>query len=406
MALTKKISTHNFKSFLWHATFLAFAKNFMDVDTIIPAMLVEAGGNAMHIGIMAAIMMGGSSFTQLFFAPYLSNKTFKKKFLLFAINTRVFALLGLGILLFILTGGQHNYVLWFAFLFITLFSLAGAFANISYTDILGKSVNPDKRKTFFSSIQIVGGVVVLIGAFFAKRVLDWKDFPVNYAFMFFIGASFLLIATGGFWSIKEVVPSKLKISGIKAFFKVLKTELKQNKKLGYFLGYINTQGIAISFLPFIILYAKETFNTQSADTGIFLIYKVIGVVFVSALVLLGAKKIKYNLLLYSNVLLSLTLVSLALIINDGSSIKYIFVLGGIVFSLFSMSMNGLLLEVSGTSNRALYTGFAGAGNILPAIFPLIGGAVISQFGYQAFFILFMVIIAFATFFIFKIDCKK
>ena len=406
MALTKKISTHNFKSFLWHATFLAFAKNFMDVDTIIPAMLVEAGGNAMHIGIMAAIMMGGSSFTQLFFAPYLSNKTFKKKFLLFAINTRVFALLGLGILLFILTGGQHNYVLWFAFLFITLFSLAGAFANISYTDILGKSVNPDKRKTFFSSIQIVGGVVVLIGAFFAKRVLDWKDFPVNYAFMFFIGASFLLIATGGFWSIKEVVPSKLKISGIKAFFKVLKTELKQNKKLGYFLGYINTQGIAISFLPFIILYAKETFNTQSADTGIFLIYKVIGVVFVSALVLLGAKKIKYNLLLYSNVLLSLTLVSLALIINDGSSIKYIFVLGGIVFSLFSMSMNGLLLEVSGTSNRALYTGFAGAGNILPAVFPLIGGVVISQFGYQAFFILFMVIIAFATFFIFKIDCKK
>jgi MFS family permease len=406
MVLTKKISTHNFKSFLWHATFLAFAKNFMDVDTIIPAMLVEAGGNAMHIGIMTAIMMGGSSFTQLFFAPYLSNKTFKKKFLLFAINTRVFALLGLGILLFILTGGQQNYVLWFAFFFITLFSLAGAFANISYTDILGKSVNPNKRKTFFSSIQIVGGVVVLIGAFFAKRVLDWKDFPVNYAFMFFIGASFLLIATGGFWSIKEVVPSKLKISGIKAFFKVLKTEIKQNKKLGYFLGYINTQGIAISFLPFIILYAKETFNTQSADTGIFLIYKVAGVVFVSVLVLLGAKKIKYNFLLYSNVLLSLSLVALALIINDGSLIKYIFVLGGIVFSLFSMSMNGLLLEVSGTSNRALYTGFAGAGNILPAIFPLIGGAVISQFGYQAFFILFMIIIAFATFFIFKIDCKK
>ncbi len=406
MALSKKISTHNFKSFLWHATFLAFAKNFMDVDTIIPAMLVEAGGGAMHIGIMTAIMMGGSSFTQLFFAPYLSNKTYKKRFLLFAINTRVFALLGLGALLFILTGGQHNYVLWFAFLFITLFSLAGAFANISYTDILGKSVNPDKRKTFFSSIQIVGGVVVLIGAFFAKKVLVWKDFPVNYAFMFFIGATFLLIATGGFWSIKEVIPSKLKISGLNEFFKVLKTELKQNKKLGYFLGYINTQGIAISFLPFIILYAKETFHTQSSDTGIFLIYKIIGIVFVSILVLLGAKKVKYNLLLYSNVLLSLSLVLLALFINDISSVKYIFVLGGVVFSLFSMSMNGLLLEVSGTENRALYTGFAGAGNILPAIFPLIGGAIINQFDYQTFFILFMVIIAMAAFFIFKIDCKK
>ncbi len=406
MALTKKISAHNFKSFLWHATFLAFAKNFMDVDTIIPSMIVDAGGGAMHIGILTAIMMGGSSFTQLFFAPFVSNKHYKKKFLLFGINTRVFAILGLGALLFLLQGNQHGYILWLVFLFITTFSLAGAFTNISYVDILGKSVNQDKRKTFFSTTQIISGVIVLSSAFLAKRLLEWKEYPVNYAFMFFTGAFLLLIATAGFWSIKEVVPSRLKISGIKAFFNVLKTELKENKKLGYFLGYINTQGVAISFLPFIILYAKETFNTQSSDTGVFLIYKVIGVVFVSVLVLLGAKKVKYNLLLFSNVILSLSLVTLALFIKDAASIKYIFILGGIVFSLFSMSMNGLLLEVSGNENRALYTGFAGAGNILPAIFPLIGGSIINAFGFKAFFVLFMIIIVLAAFFIYKIDCKK
>lgn len=406
MDLTKKISSHNFKSFLWHATFLAFAQNFMDVDTIIPSMIVEAGGGAIHIGILTAIMMGGSSFTQLFFAPFISNKTYKKKYLLLGINTRVFALTGLGVLLFLFQGNQHNYVLWLVFFFITAFSLAGAFTNISYVDILGKSITQHKRKTFFSTKQIISGVIMLSSAFLAKRVLEWKEYPVNYAFMFFIGAILLLTATAGFWSIKETVPSRLRISGINAFFKVLQTELKQNKKLCYFLGYINTQGIAISFLPFIILYAKETFNTQSVDAGIFLVYKIIGVVFVSILVLLGAKKLKYNLLLYSNVLLSLLLVFLAFFIKDETSIKYIFVLGGIVFSLFTISMNGLLLEVSGNENRAMYTGFTGAGNILPAIFPLIGGVIINQFGYQTFFILFMLIIAMAAFFIFKINCKK
>ncbi len=406
MALTKKISSHNFKAFLWHATFLAFAKNFMDVDTIIPSMIVESGGGAMHIGILTAIMMGGSSFTQLFFAPYLSNKTYKKKFLLAAINTRVFALFGLGALLFLLTTQQHNYVLWLVFFFITAFSLAGAFANISYVDILGKSVNQDKRKTFFSTTQIISGVIVLSAAFLAKRMLEWKEYPLNYAFMFFTGAVLLLIATAGFWSIKEVVPSQLKISGLKAFFKVLKTELKENKKLVYFLGYINTQGVAISFLPFIILYSKQMFQTESSDAGIYLIYKVIGVVFVSVLVLLGAKKVKYNLLLFSNVILSLALAVLALLLKDASSIKYIFIIGGVVYSLFSMSMNGLLLEVSGNENRALYTGFAGAGNILPAIFPLIGGSIITAFGFNTFFILFMVIILLAAYFIYKIDCKK
>ena len=406
MDLTKKISSHNFKSFLWHATFLAFAKNFMDVDTIIPSMIVKAGGGAIHIGILTAIMMGGSSFTQLFFAPYLSNKAYKKKYLLIGINTRVFALTGLGLLLFLLHGNQHNYVLWLLFLFITAFSLAGAYTNVSYVDILGKTISQHKRKTFFSANQIISGINTLGSAFLVTKILDWKEYPVNYAFMFVIGAILLLIATAGFWSIKETIPSGLRISGIKLFIRILKTELKQNKKLSYFLGYINTQGIAITFLPFIILFANETFDNQRVSAGVFLVYKIIGVVFVSLLVLLGAKKLKYNLILYSNVLLSLLLVAMALFIKDVTLIKYIFVLGGIVFSLFTMSMNGLLLEVSGNENRAVYTGFAGAGNILPAIFPLIGGVIINQFGYQAFFILFMLIVATAAFFIFKINCKK
>jgi MFS family permease len=68
-------------------------------------------------------------------------------------------------------------------------------------------------------------------------------------------------------------------------------------------------------------------------------------------------------------------------------------------------MNGVLLEVSGTSNRALYTGIAGAGNILPALFPLMGGWIIQQFGFQPFFILFMVVILSSFYFIYNLKCK-
>lgn len=406
MELTKKISNHNFKAFLWHATFLAFAKNFMDVDTIIPSMVAAAGGGAVHIGILTAIMMGGSKFTQIFYAPYISSKSYKKKYLLIGITTRVFALYGLGLLLYLLQGKQQTYALGLIFFFIATFSLAGAFANISYVDILGKSITQNKRKTFFSTNQIISGLIVLGSAFLVKHLLAWKEYPENYAFMFFIGATLLFIATIGFWNIKEVISSSLKIGGLKAFFKVMETEFKQNKKLGYFLGFINTQGIATSFLHFIVLYAKETFHTDSADVGTYLIYKVTGIVLMSIFVLLGAKKIKYNLLLYSNVMLSLGMVIFTYVITDAHSIKYIFVLGGIVFSLFNISMNGLLLEISRNENRALYTGFTGAGNILPAIFPLIGGVLISQFGYPIFFGFFMVIILLSAFFIFKINCEK
>ncbi|MBD3385471.1 hypothetical protein GF407_11170 [candidate division KSB1 bacterium] len=55
MTLPAKTSNHNFYAFLWHSGFPAFAQNVMDVDTIIPAMIIESGGGAIHVGVMAAI---------------------------------------------------------------------------------------------------------------------------------------------------------------------------------------------------------------------------------------------------------------------------------------------------------------------------------------------------------------
>jgi len=271
---------------------------------------------------------------------------------------------------------------------------------------MGKSIGEERRKTFFSTKQIVVGIVVLVSAFFAKKLLVASEYPVNYAFMFFAGASLLLISSAGFWKIKEVIPSTFKINGFRDFIRILRLELKENPKLIFFLGFINTQGIIISFLPFVMLYASESLNAQTADTGSFLLFKVIGVVSVSMIIFFVSKRIKYNPILYLNVILSVAIILITMFVKDGSSLRYVFILGGMAFSLYTITMNGLLLEVSGRENRALYAGFAGAGNILPALFPLAGGWIISRIGFQFFFILFILIVISSAYYIRKIDCKK
>lgn len=406
MTVPKEISDHNFFAFLWHATFLAFAQSFMDVDTIIPAMVIDSGGKAMHIGAITTIMMGGSSFTQLFFAPYISNKHYKKKALLAGINIRVCSLFALAFLLFFSGGAQKGWTLGLIFLFITLFAVGGAFTNVSYVDIFGKSVNEDKRKTFFSAKQIIAGSIVVVSAFLAKKTLTLSGYPLNYAYLFLIGGALLLTASGGFWKIREIAPSTFLIRGWKDYMVILKNELRQNKKLSWFLGFINTQGIIISFLPFVMLYANETFHIQSSDTGTFLLFKVLGAVSIGVFVFFMARRIKYNPLLYLNASLSVGLIVMTLFVKDGIALRYVFILGGVIFSLYSITMNGLLLEVSGKENRALYTGLAGAGNIAPTIFPLAGGWLINQFGFQTFFILFIFILLTTFFFIRKINCTK
>lgn len=406
MKLTHAISKRNFYSLLWHAGFLAIAQNFIDVDTIIPAMMVDAGGTAIHIGILTAIMLGGSSFTQLIFAPFISNYFFKKKFLLLGINSRIIALLVLGIILYYSSGFEGNYEIILIFLLITIFSLGGAFANISYTDIMGKSLDESSRKPFFSIRQVVTGLILLSSVFLARYVLNRANYPVNYSYMFFIGFLALSVASLGFWNLKEVVPSKMQVKGPRHFFQIVRNELKQNSKLGYFLGFINTMGVSISLLPFVILYAKEYFDLQSENTGNYLLFKVMGGVLIGLLLFTLKGKYKYRYLLYLNAGLSVVLPLIMIVLPDFPPFYLIFFAGGIIFAIYNITMNGVLLEVSGTSNRALYTGIAGAGNILPALFPLLGGWIINQFGFRPFFILFMMVILSSFYFIYNLKCKQ
>ena len=406
MKLTSSISKRNYSSFLWHAGFLAFATNFIDVDTIIPAMMADAGGTAMHIGILTAIMLGGSSFTQLIFAPFISNFAFKKKFLLTGINSRMFALLLMGIMLFYSSKIAGDNEIVFIFLLITIFSVGGAFSNIGYTDILGKSLLENSRKPFFSIRLVVNGTILFSSAFLARHLLNSESYPANYSKMFFIGFIALSVASLGFWNLKEVVPSKMQVKGPRHFFQLIRKELKENKKLFYFLGFINTMGISSTLLPFMILYAKGNFEGNEMNIGNLLLFKVIGGVLTGLLLFLYSRRFKYRDLLYLNTVLALSAPLLMLLMPSISTLYVVFFLGGIVFASYSITMNGVLLEVTGNTNRTLYTGIAGAGNILPAIFPLLGGWIVQQFGFLPFLLLFMLVILFSFYFIHRLHCKK
>ena len=224
--------------------------------------------------------------------------------------------------------------------------------------------------------------------------------------MFFIAFGALFMASLGFWNLKEVVPSKMNVNNPRHFIQLIISELKANPRLKYFLGFINTMGISISLLPFIVLFGKEVFHTESSATGWFLLFKIIGSVSTGFILFLFAGKYKYRNLLYGGALFSVLIPLLLFIPVHMPALVTIFVVGGVVFTAYSISMNGVLLEISGTTNRALYTGIAGAGNILPAIFPLLGGWIVKNYGFIPFFILYSFTILTSLYFIYKLNCKK
>jgi len=403
--LDSKTSQHNFVAFLWHATFLALAQNFMDIDTIIPSMLIDSGGTSIHVGILTAIMLGGTKFAQLVFVPFLQNHSRKKPFLLTGIHLRIFSLAGLGTLLFFSSTLSNQAIIAFIFIAITIFSISGSFANINYVDILGKSMLAEKRKSFFSVRQIISSIGVLLSAFLASQVLVSSSFPKNYAYLFFIAAGALLTATAGFWRLREVETGTSKIYGFREYGKQIRTEILKNPRLGNFILLNNTLGISISLLPFLVLYAKTTTATGNAQVGQFLIFKVLGSVLAGILLASFAKRARYTLLLYVTAAFSIALPLLALLLPS-SLLLILFVIGGIIFTMYRVTIDGVLLEVSSDHNRAFYTGVTGAGQLLPMLFPLAGGWIIDQLGFTWFFGIYIAIVSLAFILIQRLNCQK
>lgn len=406
MELTKALSKRNYKSLLWHAAFLALAKNFMDVDTIVPAMVIDAGGNSVHVGFLTAILLGVAKIAQFFFAPFLQNKERKKGYLLLGINSRVLSLAALATI-FLFSGSlKEDIILLLIFVFITIFSLSGSFANISFTDILGKSVLPEKRKSFFSVKQAISNTGILISAYLAARVLVTFNYPSNYSALFYIAALSLLIASLGFWKVKEIRVGVYKINGLKSFIKEIKNEFRINQKFVYYLLMVNTLGISITLLPFLILYAKDIYNAGNDDVGRFLLFKVIGSVITGIILFYGSRRIRYQSMLYFMGILSFIMPGLVYIIPSGSLFFLVFIPGGVIFALQQIVISGVLLEISSNHNRAFYAGLAGVGNLLPALFPIFGGWLIKAWGFTLFFAIFMMIILSSFYFIYRLDCKR
>jgi MFS family permease len=405
MGLTKDISGRNYWSFLWHATFLAIASAFMDVDTIIPSMLINAGGTSVHVGILTAILIGGTRLSQLFFAPFINSKPNKRGLLITGLYLRVLALAGVAVVFFFNDAFSGWLIITLIFVFMTSFSLGGAFATVSYTDILGKSILEEVRKSFFSMRQIISSTGTLVSAWLAGYVLRYFDYPTNYFAVFAIAAFILSVASLGFWRVKETVVEKSQDTA--GFWKSIFRELKTNQRLSWYLLLTNTLGLNYAILPFMLLLGKSNAGMSDDFVSNLLLTKMSGLIVAGIFIFFFSKKIKYDTILKISLFLGIIFPLIAWIFQDHLSAYYItFFIGGLYGSLFLVSSNGILLEISNTNNRAIYAGISGAGNILPTLIPLMAGLLIAGVGFNVFFVAVLLITLSSIYFIYQLNCLK
>ncbi len=399
---------HNFKAFVWHATWLAFASTFTEINTVLPGMILKVGGNQIHVGILTAIMIGVPMLTQLVFAGFLTPKLRKKPYLLLGVYLRVIALGGVAWTLTSLTNIDPMLVIFLVYGWMLIYATSGAFAGVSYTDILGKSIAGSTRKRFFVVRQVLSSLGVLFSALITRELLKRFDYPENYQILFIAAAVTLFIAAMGFIALREKpIVNRFESSSFLDILKFIPSYLREDPNLRNFIIMNNLTGFATTLLPFYVVLARDTYSLDLSDVGNFLLVQISGMILSNFLWSRIVKKHHFKGVLTIWILIGSSLPLLALIFSAVASepiFLVVFFLSGAAMSARRIAQEGVLIEISENDNRALYSGINGAFNITIAIFPLISGFVITWVGYTPVFIIGSLAMLTAVIFIRRIEC--
>ncbi len=395
-------------AFIWHAFWLSLAETFTDKNSVLPGLILLAGGKQMDIGILTAIMIGAPLISQIIFASLLLNKPYKKKYLLIGIYLRVTAFLGVALSIYFLKVFTPQIFIMIVFFWMALFSVSGAFAGISYNDLLGKSIRSAGRKKFFVIKQFTTSFGILISAFVLKKMLVGFSYPENYKYAFILAGILLFIGTVGYYLLKEhsTLINENTIN-FKNIIKSIPSQLTHNKNLKNLVIISNLIGLTITITPFYIAYARKLFVLNNELISNFLLYQIIGMIFSNLFWHYLIKKIgfkgmiKISVLLYSIVPISALGLSQ---LNSSEIFPLLFLLVGAAISANRIAIDGALIEISNDSNRVMFTGIFGSLNIVSVIFPLMISFIIAEFSYQTVFIIFPLITLTAYYFIRKMDC--
>ncbi|MFO7881492.1 MAG: MFS transporter [Kosmotogaceae bacterium] len=401
-----RVEKQNFLGFIWHAIFLALTMAFVEVNTVIPSMIMESGGGGFAVGLSTAIMVGIPLLVQLLFAGYLTTKPRKKPFLIFGIYLRIAALFGIVFLL--RSRFESTMLLLLIFIILSIFSFSGVFAGICYTDLLGKGVALQDRKTFMTFRQIAGSGLSLLGAFLARYIVGNIGYPNNYSIMFFIAAISLVIASFGFFAINEKKIDTKKMPGFWTIMKSIPLTLKKDTNLLNYILFTNFTGFGLVLIPFYVMLAKENFGLSGENVGNFLLFQMGGMLLAGFmwrrfLLKRGLKKLLQRCVIIGTFI---PILSLILAKTSVELFVVIFLLSAITLSARKISFEWLLIEITDDENRSLYTGVAGALNLVTALLPLLLGTMIEAIGFLPVFIASSVSIISGLFFLNKIRIEQ
>jgi MFS family permease len=358
------------------------------------------GGDNVLIGLLPALVAGGWFLPQIIVAGKVQGKT---HLLMWYRRTGILRTIILAILAVttVLLASQPVVLLVFFFLAYAVYSFAAGISGIPWIEIVGKTVAPRRRGSFFGLRNFWGGVLALlvsapVGLILSEQFLG-LTFPYNFAVLF--GVTTIVVGLGVyFWSsMKE--PAATQVAPATNLRKLLRRGLEAYRSDVDYRSFIVARvllSLATVSDPFYVVYAQGHLGAPAGTVGLYLaalsVSSLLSNFIWSPLSDRASNRTLMSLAVLVTALVPMMAVVISMFIGvwDNTllftSFTLVFVLSGLALGAARIVSNNMLLTVAPPAERATYIGFLNLILGIVIFVPVLGGVVVDILGYLVIFV--------------------
>ena len=384
----KTLLRRNFFAALWHGAFLALGMALTQPTTVIAAFVADLTGSTIWVGGLSTVLTVAGALPQLFVARWIEPRPRKMPYLMLAIYLRVVSWGTLAGLTYAIGASQPRLLAWVLVGLLAVFYAGGGLGGVPYTDIIGKIIPQERRGAFFGGRTALAGPLSVGAALLARQVLASVAYPANYALLFGMAALSLLVASLGFWLIRE--PPRADADGkVPSWREYSEQLLKSARRLGTLIGVQFLTGFSLMVLPFYIVYARQELGAPPGAIGWFLLAQVLGGVLANLVWARLVDRYGSRRMLAVCAVTSMLTPLLAVVLGQfgWAGLLPVIFLGGATFNGRGVGFSSALLELAPAAERPTYSALNAVLSLPVAFLSLVAGALLQYWSYPTLFLI-------------------
>lgn len=402
-------STHNFRSGVLNGVMFTMVDGLIAPSLVLALFVKHLGGDNVLIGLLPSLVTGGWFLPQILVAGRVQGKTHMMDWYLRSGIVRI-VILAVLTLVTILLANMPVLLLVVFFICYAIYAFAAGVSGIPWIEMVGKTIAPRRRGSFFGLRNFWGGLLALlvaapVGLIVSEQFLG-LTFPYNFALLF--GTTTVVVALGVYFWVAVKEPAAIEIAPSISIRKLLRRGMEAYRTDSDYRSFMISRillSLATVSDPFYVVYAQAHLGAPAGTVGLYLaalsVSSLLSNFIWSPLADRASNRTLMTLAVLASALVPVIAVLISLFIGmwDNvflyTSFTLVFIMSGLALGASRIVNNNMVLTVAPPAERATYVGFLNAILGVVIFVPVLGGLIVDILGYIVIFVASVVLAALA-----------